>query len=352
MHMEPTEASSRNVFRIKIVLLSCMILLISLFYYTTVPRHIYYHTLFRDLYFLPLILSSFWFGLGAAVVTASAITVIYLPLLVSNWQGFSPIDFSRILEILLFNGVAAVLGYLSSREKAGEKALRESESLAAMGIALSAVAHELKNPLTAIGGFSRLLQKKLRDDAESRERLDMVIRETDRLEALVVDMLDFARPLELGLTTADLNQVVRNSLSIAENAVGNKNVRIIQELTENLPFVDLDPMRMEQALINLIINAIQASPEGKPVLVRTYNKGNAACIEITDHGPGIPPEHREKIFTPFFTTKREGTGLGLPIVLKIVRAHSGKIELVETLGRGTMFKITLPVREQQRVGKS
>jgi two-component system, NtrC family, sensor histidine kinase HydH len=350
--MAETGAFSKNSYRTRIVILSGVVLLISLLYYVTVPGHVYYHTLFRDLFFLPLILSAFWFGLEAAVVTAAVITIMYLPSLVSNWQGFSPLDFRRILEILLFNAVAAVLGYLSSREKAKEKALRESESLAAMGTALAAVAHELKNPLTAIGGFSRLLQKKLKDDAENRERLDVVIRETDRLEALVRDMLDFARPLELGLTRADLNQVVLNSLSIAENEARNNNVRVTTDLARDLPLVDFDPMRMEQVLINLVINGIQASLEGEAVLVRTHNDGHEACIEVVDHGPGIPLEHRKKIFTPFFTTKKGGTGLGLPIALKIIRAHAGKIEPVETVGRGTTFNITLPLPGRQRPEKS
>jgi two-component system, NtrC family, sensor histidine kinase HydH len=173
--MAPTDVSPINGSRTRIILLALMILLINFYYYSTVPGHIYYHTLFRNLYFLPLILAGIWFGLRGAIIVSLAITALYAPFIVTNWQGFSATDFSRLLEILVFDGAAVVLGLITEREKRTQKNLRESESLAVMGKALSATAHDMKSPLIAIGGIARLVHKRLKEDDESRERLAMVI---------------------------------------------------------------------------------------------------------------------------------------------------------------------------------
>ncbi len=328
----------------RIVFLSTAVALISVCYYLTEPRHVYYHTFFRDLYFLPLILSAFWFGLKGAVLTAGIITVVYLPFVVLNWQGFSQLDFSRILEVLLFNAVAFVLGYVSSREKAHQKALRESENLASMGKALSAVAHDMKSPLTAIGGFTRTVYRRLDPENESRDKLATVIKETDRLEMMLKDMLDFSRPLRLELSRGDLNKILQQSLAIVEFQARERDIALETNLSVTLPHIEVDALRIEQVLINLLVNAVQASPQGEKVLIRTYQNGDRICLEIVDRGPGIPDQDRGKIFSPFFTTKREGTGLGLPIALKILTAHKGKIEVLEAGEKGATFRMSLPLR--------
>ncbi len=258
----------------------------------------------------------------------------------------SPADFNRILEIVVFNAVAAVLGYISNLEKARQRALRESESLAAMGRALSAIAHDMANPLTAIGGFARLLEEKAGIDDDSRRKLRFIIQGTDRLEAMVKDMLDFSRPLDLRLTKEDMNQVVRDSVTILENKAKERRVNVELELSQDLPPVTFDCVRMEQVFLNLVSNAIEASPEGETVVVRTRHEGSVALFEVVDRGPGILPEHRGKIFTPFFTTKRHGTGLGLAIVLKIVEAHGGEVNVRETSERGTFFSVSLPLLKE------
>jgi two-component system, NtrC family, sensor histidine kinase HydH len=341
--MAVTDGSSKKASR-KIIILSFMVIFVTVPYYLTVPRHAYYHTLFRDLYFLPLILSAYWFGLEAAVITAASITTVYVPFIVLNWQGFSQLDFNRILEVLLFNAIALVLGYVSSKQKEHEKALRESENLAAMGGALSAAAHDMKSPLTAIGGITRLVYKKLQGEDESRQKLAMVIKEVDRLEALVGDMLAFSRPLRLDLARSDLNALLQESLDILEPQTTEKHVILETDLSKRLPPVDLDALRIKQVLINLVVNALQASPGGEKVLIRTYREHDKVYLEIVDNGPGVPEQDRVKIFSPFFTTKREGTGLGLPITLKIISAHEGTLELLETSGKGATFRIALPLR--------
>lgn len=325
--------------------ISTLVGIITFFYYATVPRYTYYHTLFRDLYFLPLILAAVWFGLKGAFGFSLAVTLLYLPFMIQNWQGLSPEDFNRLLEIFLFNVVTTILGTISDRERAREKALREAESLAAMGRTLAGVAHDLRNPLIAIGGFTRLLQDKLRLDADSRHKMDLIIGETDRLEAMVKDMLDFSRPVELGTDEGDINQVLRRCLLLLQDQAEKHKVVFDADLQMNIPPLKFDPVRMEQVFLNLLSNALEASPEGEHVLVHSYLQRDQVYVEVIDHGPGIPLEQREKIFAPFFTTKRHGTGLGLAIVIKIVHAHKGKIEVTEATEGGAAFKMTLPVNK-------
>ncbi len=209
------------------------------------------------------------------MLTSGAITSGYMPILVLNWQGFSQVDFSRILEILLFNVIALILGYISGREKAHQRASREAESLVAMGKALSAAAHDMRGPLTAIAGLTRLVHKRLKEEDESRQKLVTVIKESDRLEAMVKDMLDFSRPLKLGLTKGDLNETLREALVMVEPRATERNVTVDTDLS---------------------------------------------------------------------TTKKEGTGLGLPIALKILNAHGGTLEVLETSKEGATFRVGLPLK--------
>ena len=331
----------------RFILISFLVVVITFFYYFTFfqyahPEYAYYHTLFRDLWFLPLMLAGLWFGLKGALRTSLGITVLYMPYIVVNWQGMSPRDFNRMLEIVLLNAVAAVIGAVSSLQKARERALRESESLAAMGTALSAIAHDMKNPLVAIGGFARLLREKDGIDDDSWRKLGFIVEGTNRLEALVRDMLDFSRPLNLTLAKEDINEAVRDSVMTLESKARESRASITLELSQDLPLVTFDRVRMVQVFLNLVDNAIEASPEGKAVVVRTLHEGGKTLIDVADGGSGISPEHRGEIFTPFFTTKRHGTGLGLAIVLKIVEAHGGEVRALQTQERGATFRVSLP----------
>ena len=343
--------------RKRVILISLLVITITFCYYFTYfqyvyySEYVYYHTLFRDLYFLPLILAGLWFGLRGALLSSLSITILYLPLIAMNWHHMSPADFDRILEIVVFNAVAAVLGSISDREKARERVLHESESLAAMGSAISAIAHDMRNPLIAIGGFARLLEEKAGIDADSRRKLRFMIQRTDMLEFMVNDMLDFSRPLDLRLTKEDINQVVRDSVTILENKAKEKRVNVKLELSQELPLVIFDCVRMEQVFLNLVSNAIEASPEGETIVVRTRLEGDEVLFEVVDRGPGILPEHSGKIFTPFFTTKKHGTGLGLAIVLKIVEAHGGEVKVRETSEQGATFSVSLPLLKEAPVSR-
>ncbi len=241
-------------------------------------------------------------------------------------------------SVLLMDGMWKII-----QRRNAEKALREAENLAAMGRALSALAHDIKTPLIAIGGFTRLVQRRLdpRDNSEY-DKLGIVLKETERLEKMVNNMLDFSRPLKLECSPVELDRLSEECLSVVEPVAHARNVTVRLESPPDLQPILLDSARMRQALINLMVNAVQASPEGDAVLVAIHRKYGQTVVEIVDHGPGVPGEMREEIFIPFVTSKKDGTGLGLPVVKKVVEAHGGHVRVLDTPGGGATFRVELP----------
>ena len=324
-------------------LIVTLVLGISSLHYGTDHGHRYLHIFYRELYFLPIVLAAFWFGLHGALATSLTITALFVPFTLIHWQNLSPDDFSLAMDKLLYNIVAVVLGLLTDRERAQHERMLDAENLAGMGKAVASVAHDMKTPLIAIGGFSSSVQKKLEKDDPNYGKLDIVIEETRRLENMVKQMLDFSGPLELDRSQADINKLVQDSIVVVSKTPEGSRVRIDMHLPNDLPPVSFDVMRMKQALINLLMNAIQASPEGETVTVSTYQKSSYVGIDLSDNGCGIPPGQKEKIFAPFCTTKKGGTGLGLPVTKKIIQAHDGRLELLDNAERGITFRILLPM---------
>jgi signal transduction histidine kinase len=230
------------------------------------------------------------------------------------------------------------------RKELAEKALRESESLAAMGRALSSVAHDMKTPLIAIGGFTSMVRRRLKEDDPALEKLDIVINETRRLENMVKDMLDFSRPLVLDRKTEDFRNTVNESVALVEAVAAARDIQVAVRIGTEPIKASYDSMRLKQVLINLLMNAVQATPQGGEVSVVSFVERENLIFEVIDCGCGIPEEKRVEVFSPFVTTKKEGTGLGLAIVKKIVDSHEGKIEILDNPDQGVTVRVTLPVK--------
>jgi len=239
---------------------------------------------------------------------------------------------------LLMDGIWKLI----QREKA-LKRLRESESLAAMGRALSCVAHDIKTPLIAIGGFTSIVHKHLDPANPDREKLGIVLKETERLEAMVKDMLDFSKPLKLQKTREDISRILTETVEVVAKIAEQRNVNFKANLSHHIDPVSVDVARFKQVLINLLVNAVQASPSGQTVTIETHSRGRDLAIDVIDCGCGISLDQRPEIFSPFFTTKKEGTGLGLPIVQKIIDAHNGSVEVLDNPEGGVTFRVVLPI---------
>src|SRR4030067_2347030 len=210
--------------KLKIIFLFASVLTITLCHYVTEFTAHHYHLVYQGVYFLPITLAGFWFGLRGALSTSLSITILYLPFTIMHWEGFSGDDFNNVMEMVLYNAVGVILGILRDRERAGQRRLREFEGLASVGKAVSALAHDLKTPLIAIGGLSRSVLKSLEKDRPSRKKIDVIIEETQRLEYMVTGMLDFSRPLELRRSSEDINQVISQSLAIVAETAQKRKV--------------------------------------------------------------------------------------------------------------------------------
>ena len=319
-----------------------MIALILCLHYLTLEQKHYHHAFYRMLFYFPLLLGSFWFGLKGSVSVFAAVFVLYVPYVTLAWEGLSAKDFDRLLEGGLYLVIALVTGWLVERERKKSRALLKARSLAAVGKTVSEVAHDMKNPLMAIGGFANQVARNLKRDDPNRKKLELVLRETSHLESLVREMLDFGRPLQLDLEEVDLNDVVRESTIVSEPLAKKHHVELKMGLGK-VGILEIDADRLKQVFSNLLANAFQASPSKGTVNIRTSRNGPWAVVEVEDRGSGIPAEHEQEIFEPFYTTKKDGTGLGLPISRKIVEAHGGKLSFRPRTGKGTIFSVHLPV---------
>jgi len=329
-----------------VVIIAVMIGGILCFHYLTFPELRYYHAVYRMLFYLPLVLGSLWFGMKGAVYICVSVSVLFLPHGIRQWEWFSLDDFHRLSEGMLFIGIALILGFLVERERKKQRALVRARSLAAVGKAVSEIAHDMKTPLMAIGGFTKQVSKKLGPDNPDRKKLDLVIKETAHLESMVKEMLDFGKPVELQFTEIDFNELVSDSVRVAQPMAKENGVELETNLAPSLPSVVLDAPRVKQILLNLISNAIQASHTGDHVRVCTSLNSLGVVLEVADHGEGIAKEHRESIFHPFFSTRREGTGLGLGIVKKIVETHGGDVSFRINQEKGVTFTVQLPLRPE------
>jgi two-component system sensor histidine kinase HydH len=330
----------------KILIIGLMTGGILFLHYFTFPDLKYHHAVYRMLFYLPLVLGCFWFGLKGAVYISAGVSASYLPYLIDNWHGLSVEDFEKVLEGVLYFTIAFILGFLVERERKKHRALLQAERLAAVGRAISEVAHEMKTPLIAIGGFTNQVCQRLEKGDPDRKKLNIAVQETARLEALVKNMLEFGRPLEIQAEKTSLNELVLASVEVAQGMAKKSGVELKADLDPSLCPIALDRSRVKQLLLNLMANGVQASPPGEQVLVRTYAMNASAVLDVTDHGCGIPEEHRKSIFHPFVSNKEGGTGLGLAISKKIVEAHGGEISFRSNGEKGVTFTVRFPPAER------
>jgi|GEM_PF-449030 len=324
----------------KWVILAFLTVGITLLHYNTEQSLYYFHVFYGELYCVPIVLAGFWFGLRGALLVSTTITVFYLPFIYWHWQGLSPNALDSILSLCLYNGLALLTGALKDRETATRKMALQAENLAVMGRSLAAAAHDMRSPLMLIGGCARRILKNMNDHDPARPKLTLIIQETEKMERMTGDMLDFSKPLALTKVRGNIDTTVRNGQAKAQEAARKKRVSVEYHPNPEPTDIKFDSVRFEQVIINLIQNAVEASPEGETVTITlSYSSPGNLVLDVADNGSGIPLAKRQKVFDPFFTTKKEGTGLGLPIVKKIIDAHGWSLQILDNSGGGTIFRI-------------
>jgi signal transduction histidine kinase len=230
---------------------------------------------------------------------------------------------------------------------AAQQELVHAERLASMGQLAAGVAHEINNPLGTILIYSTLMLKGLPPDDPRSEDLRMVVNETTRCRDIVAGLLNFARQGRVVARETDLNALVDETLAQLDRQPGMERVQVVRDYAPNLPKLQIDGAQMRQVFLNIIVNAVEAMPDGGTLTVSTglTSDGQGAWVSFKDTGTGISEENLAKLFTPFFTTKQlgKGTGLGLAIAYGIVKMHRGQIQVQSKLGVGTTFTVTLPL---------
>ena len=233
-----------------------------------------------------------------------------------------------------------------------ENEIELSRRLAAIGRLTSGVAHEVKNPINAIVVHLELLREKMREiDPDTRRHMDIIGREIHRLDRVVQMLVDFNRPVELRLTDFDLRRLIEDVALLATPEAARQGVKLETQLTnEPLP-VRADNDLIKQALLNVVLNGVQAMSNGGILNITARQYDMAAAIEVRDQGGGIPPEVQDKVFNLYFTTKKAGSGIGLAMSYRVLQLHNGAIDFVTEVGRGTTFRLVLPMTaEQERIG--
>lgn len=360
----------------RLTLISSFIIGISLLHYLTPLRLPMLHDIFQRLYYIPIILAAFWFGLRGGLASAIAVSILYVPHVMYQWGGLPAMDLEKYLEIVLYNIVGAITGVLSQREQTRtaqlretargleesykklqsqadliietEEQLRRADRLSTLGQLSASLAHELRNPLGSIRGAAEILKDDYRPGDRKYEFCEILVKESERLDNVVEGFLGMVRRQPVETLDCDVADELRAVTLLLSTEAKQRGVRLELE-AERLPTVKGDPEKLRQAFMNIILNAVQATPAGGKVTVtavleKTAGNGpGAVTVSVADTGPGIEPERRERIFEPFFTTKAGGTGLGLAITKKIIDGHGGRIDVESTPGNGTVFRLTFPV---------
>ncbi len=281
-------------------------------------------------------------------------------------------------------GSAGVALILHDATEARQKTIEaiESERIQALTLLAASVAHEIGNPLNALHIHLQLMERELRrlkppaaspspgksgseprrrarmqasaDEAETRDLvpkleqyLSVARGEINRLDYIITQFLQAIRPTMPQLKPASLNDVVQKTIELLHPEIENRGLNLRTRLARQLPVTPIDPTQIQQVLVNLVKNALQAMTKGGTLVLQTGEGADGVWVSVGDTGGGIPQEQINRIFEPFYTTKKKGTGLGLMIVQRIVRAHGGRIELESQVGRGTTFRIWLPLHERK-----
>lgn len=267
-----------------------------------------------------------------------------------NKDIYSHEDIELLTTLAFQTSIAIENARLYEDLKKSKSYMRRADRLASLGTLATGLAHEIRNPLVAIKTFTQLLPDRLDDEEFRNHFLNVASSEVDRISSLITELLDFAKPSEPKLELEDINSILDGMLLLISTETKKKEISVVKNYTPNLPLVKVDREQIKQVFLNILLNAIDATPiKGRiSVTTRSFIKPHGEPylqIEFTDTGCGIPPEHLEEIFTPFFSTKDKGSGLGLAICHQIIQDHNGYIDVESELNRGTSFYINLPLQE-------
>ncbi len=313
-----------------------------------------FHAIHGRLCYIPIILGAVWFGVRGGLGTAFLISLLTLPYALWGARGHHTSPIGEYTEMIFYAAVgltAGILIELQRHERRRSEALSvelvRERHLASLGQMAAGLAHEIKNPLGSIKGAAEILGDDFPEGSRKHEMMHVLIKETDRLNRVVDDFLNFARPRPIVREPTRINAVLDGVVSqIAADATA-RHVKIVRDFDTRIPEAPLDAEKLHQVFLNLALNAVAAMPGGGILAVATRHASMDGrphiVVTFRDEGAGIREEDMERVFDPFFTRSEKGTGLGLSISHTIVQNHGGRIEVASVHPRGTQFSVILPI---------
>ncbi|MFC1855238.1 ATP-binding protein [Thermodesulfobacteriota bacterium] len=372
---------AKDTFSKKAFIVISIIVITSLHYLTATHIHTL-HDIYQRLYYVPIICAAIWFGLKGGLSTSAIISVLYVGHIIFQWKMHPHVSLQKYLEILIFNLVALITGILSEREQQQknkyqdtakklkesyeklkkqskemieiEEQLRRADKLTILGQISAELAHEIRNPLAAIIGTADIIKRNSNTEDKKYEFVEILVKETDRLNNVLNNILNFTSGDSDGSLPSDINELIKDAMQLFTLPFMKKKINVSLNLQDNLPMVNLEPEQFRQVLLNIMLNASQAMPNGGTFTITTEAPPNDDDKNIVDHvnvlladtGIGIEKKDMEKLFTPFYSSKDEGTGLGLSISQKIIEKFDGNISVESALNEGTSFIINLPCNKK------
>jgi two-component system sensor histidine kinase HydH len=317
------------------------------------------HAIHGRLCYIPIVLAAFWFGLRGGLLTAFTISLFSMLYIFIRPISDASDLYGEYAEIAFYFAIGGFAGILldserSSRNKKeeAERKLLQAERLSVMGQMVASIAHEIKNPLGSIKGAVQILGDKSTPQNDRQEFTSIIEKEVDRLDKVVKEYLSFAKPTPGKSEKIDLNEILQAVIKQMKFQGGEHNVQI-EFAPEVVPAIKGDSDKFRELFINIILNSLQAMPSGGKIEItcRNATEDSSSMLEtrITDNGPGIAPENLNRIFEPFFSTKAQGTGLGLATARSIVGDYNGAINAESVLGKGTTFIISFPVFDRKQI---
>jgi two-component system sensor histidine kinase HydH len=353
----------RGVVIVRWVALMFVLGAVSVLHYATSAEHAWLHNIYQRLYYAPIVLGAYWFGVRGGLLTAVAAAMAYAPHINHMWGHNAPYAASQYAELVIFPSAGLLIGLLADTQRkltsqyqraaasleTANRELREShdqlkraDRLSALGEIAAGLAHEIRNPLAGIKGALEIVQSRVNAGTPEAEFSGIAATEVARLDSLVGEFLAYARPRDPEFRTARLSDVIEHVVLLLRPEAERAGIRITHGDAARLPDLRMDPEQIQQVVFNVALNGIQAGPPGSELLIRTSYEQGWATVEIVDRGPGVAAEHRHRLFDPFFTTKTHGTGLGLAVSQRIMAAHGGRIEISVAADGATLARIALP----------
>lgn len=306
-----------------------------------IPQARTHPTILEELYYMPIFAGAIIFGMKGALLVFSLASASYLPFFFGPWVGPSPLDLlDRLLHVAFTAAFAVFAGFLIERDRRRREELGKERYLAGVGRAAAEIIHDLKSPLLAVSGFAKRIKEGRTDPSRGAE---IIMEAAQAMEKTTLDILAFARPAELNIKDEEVADVLGRVHDTCSEKARRLGIRLSLDLPESRLIASMDSSQIQRALINLVDNAIDASGEGETVTVTVRAKGKHLVLDVVDHGSGMDTETLESLFTPFFSKKSHGTGLGLASAKKMVDLHRGTIFVKSSQGIGTKVTIRLPL---------